>query len=220
MPHDLDRMAQADAYNRWIVDRGRPWLRGRVLDVGAGIGTHTAGLAEAASSVVALEPDPQLAAVLGRNLDGVEVVVGEATDVEGPFDAVVCFNVLEHIEDDFSTLARFRELVAPNGHLLLLVPAHPRLFNSLDRAFGHERRYSTADLRAKLEGAGFTVVDLRYVNPTGAVGWFVNGSMLRREHLSKGGLALFNRLVPALRLLDRRRVPFGLSVWAIATPSA
>ena len=50
LAHDLQAMARAQAYNDWLIDRARPWLRGRVLDVGAGIGTHTTqlrGLADA-----------------------------------------------------------------------------------------------------------------------------------------------------------------------------
>jgi SAM-dependent methyltransferase len=218
LPHDLDRMANADSYNDWVVALARPWLRGRVLDVGAGIGTHTAEIARLASGVVAVEPDPVLAETL-RGRVNATVVVGDATTVDPPFDAITCFNVLEHIDDDRATLRRFRELLEPNGHLLLLVPAHPRLFGSLDRTFEHSRRYTLDELRAKLADADLVPRQLAYVNPVGALGWFVHGKILRREHLPLWGLTLFDRLVPALRHLDRLRLPLGLSVWAVATPA-
>jgi SAM-dependent methyltransferase len=216
LPHDLDRIANAEAYNRWIIDRARPWLRGRSLDVGAGIGTHTAALVRAADEVVALEPDPWLASILRSTVEGIEVVVGDLAAVEGPFDTIVCFNVLEHIERDSSALGQLHRLLSPDGTLLLLVPAHGRLFNSLDVTFKHARRYSIGEVAAKLMNVGFSVEELRYVNPVGALGWFLYGTVLRREHLPEGGLFLFNHLVPALRRLDRIRIPFGLSVWAIA----
>ena len=169
LPHDLERLAGVGAYNDWIVQRAQPWLRGCVLDAGAGIGTHTGKLAESADTVVALEPDAALAELFRRRVDAT-VVVGDATNVSGPFDAIACFNVLEHIDDNRTTLERFSALLAPDGHLLLLVPAHPRLFCSLDRAFGHARRYTVGDVQNKLREAGLTPCQINYVNPIGTVG--------------------------------------------------
>jgi SAM-dependent methyltransferase len=209
-------MAGADAYNGWLVERAAPWLRGRVLDAGAGIGTHTERLRDLSDEVVALEPAPELAALLRRRVPGITVVEGDATAVEGPFDAILCFNVLEHIADDAGTLRRFRELLAPGGALLLLVPAHPALFGSLDRAFGHERRYGKSDLRASLETAGLRVERMRHVNPVGSVGWLIQARILRRDHLPTSLLGAYDRLVPVFRSLDAVPLPFGLSLWAVA----
>jgi SAM-dependent methyltransferase len=216
LAHDLDAMAGADAYNDWLIRRAKPWLHGRVLDAGAGIGTHTVRLRGLAAEVVALEPDPELAAILRRRADGVEVVEADAQAVEGSFDAIVCFNVLEHIADDVGTLRRFRELLAPAGAVLLLVPAHPALYGSLDRTFGHERRYSARELRDKLGQAGLEPTVLRHVNPVGAVGWLVQARIRRGEHLARGGLTLYDRLVPVLRPLDAIPLPVGLSLWTVA----
>jgi len=209
-------MAGATAYNEWLVERARPWLHGRVLDVGAGIGTHTVRLERFADEVVALEPERELATMLRANVARATVVEGDVHDVDGRFDAVVCFNVLEHIADDTGTLHRFRELLAPYGTLLLLVPAHPALYGTVDRAFGHERRYGKHELRAKLEAAGLVPIVLRHVNPVGTVGWLVQAKVRRRPHLSHRGIDLYDRLVPALRALDRVPLPFGLSLWAVA----
>ena len=209
-------MAGARAYNAWVVDRGARWIHGRVLDVGAGIGTHTARLLPLAESVVAVEPERELADILRRELPGLTIVGGDSSADEGPFDAIVCFNVLEHIADDEGSLRRFQELLAPDGALLLLVPAHPALFGSLDRSFGHQRRYTKAGLAAKLGEAGFVTEELRHVNPLGALGWFVESRILRREHIPRLGLAIYDRLVPALRAADPLPTPCGLSLWAVA----
>jgi SAM-dependent methyltransferase len=219
LAHDLDAMAGADAYNAWILGRAEPWLHGRVLDVGAGIGTHTLRLQGLANEVVALEPDPQLAAILRTRADGIEVVEAGADAVEGPFDAIVCFNVLEHIPDDVGTLRRFRELLAPAGAVLLLVPAHRALYGTLDRSFGHERRYGARELRDKLSAAGLEPVVLRHVNPVGALGWLLQARVRRRERMSYRGLDLYDRLVPAMRPLDALPLPIGLSLWAVAKTS-
>jgi 2-polyprenyl-3-methyl-5-hydroxy-6-metoxy-1,4-benzoquinol methylase len=214
--YSLDRMAEADRYNTWLLDRARPFLGAKVLEVGAGIGTFTERLTEG-RQVVAVEPDPALASHLRGNAPSAETVEGEAGDAPaGPFDSIVCFNVLEHIADDRAALVALRERLRPGGHLLLLVPSHPFLYGPIDRAFDHERRYAKRTLRSLVEAAGFQVADLRRVNPVGALGWLIAGRALRRSEIAGGPLRAFDRLVPVLRLLDRAELPLGLSLWAVA----
>ena len=214
--YSLDRMAEADRYNAWLLGRARPFLGQRVLEVGAGIGTFSAQLAEG-RELVAVEPDPALVPHLRQSASAATVVEGEIEDAPPtPYDSVVCFNVLEHIRDDRAALAAFRERLRPAGHLLLLVPSHPFLFGPIDRAFGHERRYAKRGLRALLEGTGFAVVELRRVNPVGALGWLVAGRVLRHAEIPRTPLRAFDRLVPVLRVLDGIEFPLGLSLWAVA----
>ena len=80
----------------------------------------------------------------------------------------------------------------------------------------HERRYAKPSLQKLLGRHGFSTDALRYVNPVGALGWLVSGRILRRQQIPAGPLALFDRFVPMLRGLDRVRLPFGLSLWAVA----
>jgi SAM-dependent methyltransferase len=219
LAHDLQAMASAHAYNDWLIDRARPWLSGRVLDVGAGIGTHTVQLRDILDEVVALEPDPLFAQMLRERVEGIRIIEGDAMAVDGPFDAIVCFNVLEHIGDDEATLRRLQALLAPDGALLLLVPAHPALFGPIDTAFGHFRRYAKQELEQKLLRAGLEPQVLRHVNPVGALGWLMQSRIRKRERMSYRGLDLYDRLVPVLRLLDNVPLPVGLSLWAVAKTS-
>src|SRR5215216_1582727 len=80
----------------------------------------------------------------------------------------------------------------------------------------HTRRSTKHALRTRLSAAGFTVERLRYVNPLGAVGWFVASRLRKREEVPEGPLKLYDKLVPALRVLDKVDVGVGLSVWAVA----
>jgi SAM-dependent methyltransferase len=220
--HDtLLRMAAARNYNAWLLDRARPYIGRRVLDVGAGIGTFTEQLAPLCDLVVAVEADLEFAGILEHRFAdhaNVRVVRAEAETSlpDGPFDSIVCFNVLEHIAADDEALTSFRSRLAPGGALLLLVPAHPSLYGATDCMLGHERRYRRDELRGKLERAGFSVGVLRHVNPIGALGWFVSARLLRRQEIPTSSLALFDRAVPLVRQLDRLRLPLGLSLWAVA----
>ena len=217
-------MSRAARYNEWLVDRARPYLGQRVLDAGAGTGTLTELLSRDRELVVAVEPEPDFAAALRHrfrerpNVVVVELDAGtlEPERVAYDVDSVVCINVLEHIPDDAGVLRAFAGILPSGGYLLLLVPAHPVLFGSLDRTVGHVRRYRANELRRALIDAGFAAAAVRYVNPVGALGWLVSARLLRREHVPEGSLRLFDRVVPLLRAFDRIPLPFGLSVWAVA----
>jgi SAM-dependent methyltransferase len=217
-------LAEARNYNAWIFGRARPYLGRRVLDVGAGLGVFSELAARAGSEVVAVEPDPRFVALARERLAGTRVEVVEETAEQlppgEPFDSVICFNVLEHVPEDGAALAAFRERLRPGGRLLLLVPAHERLYGAYDRAVGHERRYERAGLRALLGTAGYDVGELRYVNPVGALGWLARVRFARSSEWPAGSFRTFDRLVPALRHLDALRLPFGLSLWAVAVRPA
>jgi SAM-dependent methyltransferase len=221
--HDdvLAGLADAVNYNGWVFDRARPYLGGQVLDAGAGIGTFTA-LATDVAAVTALEPDPVFADLLcsrfGDRVTILQVAI-EALDTRplaDRFDSIICFNVLEHVADDVSALARFRTVLRPGGCLLLLVPAHPSLASPFDYAVGHTRRYTKRQLAAALARARLSAEVNRYVNPAGAAGWFLSMRLGRRDTIPGAQLRLFDRLVPVLRPLDRLRLPFGQSLWSVA----
>ena len=217
-------MSLAPRYNAWLLERARPFLGRRVLDVGAGIGTFTSELVRCCDTVVAVEPDAADLAALGRRFAaeprvrvvGLDAVRLAGADLGPPFDSAVCFNVLEHIEDDGGALRAIASQLRPGGHLLLLVPAHAALFGEIDRTARHVRRYDRPALAERLRDAGYDILELRHVNPLGALGWLVSSRVLRREHVPEGPLKLYDRLVPVLRALDRARLPFGLSLWAVA----
>lgn len=223
----LRRMARAPAYNRWLIERALEHVRGRVLDLGAGTGTLTRLAADAADEVVAVEPDGDLVPVLRARVadkPNVTIVQAAAESLDAlpyaGFDSIVCLNVLEHIDDDEAALKVIRRVVVPGGRLVLLVPAHPFLYGEIDRTVSHHRRYAVREFEALLERSQFEVEDLRLVNPLGAIGWFLASRVLKRTHVPEAPLAVYDRLVPLLRALDRPRLPFGLSIWAVARPGS
>jgi SAM-dependent methyltransferase len=218
----LADIANSRNYNEWLFSRARRYLGSRVLDAGAGIGTFTQFALDTGAHVVAIEPDHAFAERLTQRFgddERVKVIEAEAEklpDELGAFDSVLCMNVLEHVVDDGAALRGFRSVLTPGGRLLTLVPAHPSLYGGYDRAAGHVRRYGKADFRGALIDAGFDVETLRHVNPVGAPGWLVRVRLRRGEDWPSTSFRTFDRLVPALRHLDRLRLPFGLSLWAVA----
>ncbi len=63
------------------------------------------------------------------------------------FDLIFLFDVLEHIADEDAFLKALMLHLAPNGNLVVNVPAGQWAYSAYDRAAGHVRRYSIGMLR-------------------------------------------------------------------------
>jgi SAM-dependent methyltransferase len=223
--HDtLSTMDAMRTYNEWLWKRIRPFVGQRVLEAGCGTGTMTRRLVTR-RRVVALDSDLHYVSALAGRYAGrsnVRVLQADLSAETWPelqeeqFDTIICMNVLEHVPDDQHVLQRFGQLLRPGGHLILLVPAHQRLYGTLDRALGHYRRYEFASLREQLRGCGFGVERMCHLNPTGTLGWFINGRILRRTVLPPFQTRLYDFMYPVLSLVELLRLPLGLSVLAIA----
>lgn len=223
---ELDALAGAVNYYRWIVRRFRPYLGARIVEAGAGIGTFAAHLREAApqARLTLVEPaannHPHLAARFATDarVRTVHGYLAEAGD-DASADTVVAVNVMEHVEDDAAFLATARRLLAPGGHLCLYVPALPAIYGTLDEAFEHHRRYTRAGLRARLLGAGFRPLRIAYTNLPGVAAWWVSGRVLRRRTVTARDAKLYDRwMIPWISALERVwSPPAGQSLIAIAT---
>lgn len=134
-----------------------------LLEIGCGQGAVATLLARRLE-YVAYEPDPASFRVaearlraLGRGQIFNEPLPSEPTRT---FDLVAAFEVLEHMEDDVSTLRSWVDWVRPGGRLILSVPAHPHRFGAGDEYGGHFRRYARDGLRSLLDQVGLTEIDV------------------------------------------------------------
>jgi SAM-dependent methyltransferase len=223
---DLENLARARRLCDWMFDQYARVATGHVAEVGAGIGTFTRRMVDAgADSVLAIEPDPVCQHRLKETFKDdprveavAETLPGSPSleAMEGSLDLVVSQNVLEHIADDSAAMRAMAAAVRPGGHLVALVPAHPRLFGELDRRFAHHRRYTRESLRRLVEQSGLAVTDVRAFNLLGVPGWWVQ-SRRRDPSLDERSLAAYEALLRVWRPVeDRVRFPWGLSVIAHA----
>jgi SAM-dependent methyltransferase len=221
---ELTALAGALRYYGWILSHFRPYLGPTILEVGSGIGTFSQLLAREpiVRQLLLVEPADNLVPTLRAKFRAnprVQVIHGYMDDLEAqePVDAVACVNVLEHVEDDLRFLRLARERLEYGGHLLLFVPALPWLFGTLDRAFGHYRRYTPASLVNRLTDAGFTPIHVRYMNLVGVLTWFLAGKVLRRMTITKFDVTVYDRfVVPWLSRAERLvPPPIGQSLIAV-----
>src|SRR3954453_21787486 len=194
----------------------------RVLEVGAGIGTFSERLlAAGAEELLLIEPETACVAELEAKFAGDSRVTVRAellpdapslADKAGYFDFALSQNVLEHIEDDYAAMAAMARAGRPGGQVMALVPAHPRLYGAIDRAFGHHRRYTRERLRAITEAAGLEVDRLYSFNALGLLGWWAK-KRPGAEKIGSAPLRAYEALLAGWAPIERRLdLPVGLSI--------
>ena len=167
---NLEVMAAARNYLRFLNDSvakvaGQPHANRRLLDFGAGTGTHASDLRSRGYPVSCAELDDSLRARLVR--DGFDARASTDDFAECSFDVIYTMNVLEHIEDDFGALRGLHRVLRSGGRLIVYVPALPVLYSSMDRKVGHLRRYRRRELIDLVGRAGFAVDTGAYVDSLG-----------------------------------------------------
>ena len=101
-------------------------LSGRVLEVGAGIGTNFEFYPDAVSEVVAVEPERRLAVLAKQAAAGAPVPVNVSTETveqfsdSEPFDAVVCSMVLCSVDKPDDVVRQLHSVLKPGGELRYL----------------------------------------------------------------------------------------------------
>ncbi|GIW06949.1 MAG: methyltransferase [Dehalococcoidia bacterium] len=144
-----------------IADRAGPL---RILDVGCGAGNMAHHLAQY-GDVVGFDPHRGALAVAHERR--CTVVQADAAALPFPdqlFDLVAALDVIEHCDDDFGVLCEIQRVLQVGGLLAVTVPAFEWLWTYNDTVNQHRRRYTSEQLRTRLEEAGFAIRRLSYNN--------------------------------------------------------
>ncbi len=221
---EFKALQEARNYREALFTEFKAFLRGEVLEVGAGIGQMTEVLARLphVKRVLAVEPEPTFCKLHREQHPSHEIIEGTAADLPPgtQWDAILSINVLEHIREDDHELSRYASLLRKrNGFLCLFVPARPEIFSPIDKDFGHFRRYTRPQLRGRLEQAGFEVVRLDYFNFPGYFAWWLNFCLLKKRCFEEAKVRFFDRVIfPVTHFLESGlfRPPIGQSLIAVA----
>lgn len=246
-PHYFDALHRVQERHFWFVGRRRVILdalrravpdleRRRLFDIGCGSGgllrfLGRSGIPLAGACDAYLESLRLVRRLVEAPLARVDE--GRLPPLAPGQTLIGLFDVLEHIDDDEGTLRFLASVLEPGGYLALTVPAHPFLFDEMDELAHHRRRYRRAELREKLQAAGFeTAVLTHFMAPL--VPSLIVARMLGRLLESVGVTArdrrsaelgitpglngLLSAILAVERSLLRRRVPmpFGSSLLAVA----
>jgi SAM-dependent methyltransferase len=193
------------------------------LEIGSGVGNLTQKLLPR-ERYVASDINPLYLQTLGNLQNDRPYLRSSYCDVtdlasfpkdSGPYDTVICLNVIEHVPDDRASLLNIASVLADGGRAIVLVPQGQWNYGTLDEVLGHRLRYDEHSLRKLATECGLEVERIVHFNRIGTIAWYLNGKILRRRTFGLGQILMLNTLTPVFRVLDRWLPVPALSLIAV-----
>lgn len=208
---ELDLFSKAIRWKQYFRSTFSAYLKGAVLEVGAGLGGTTEILCDGSQdSWLCLEPDKELTNSIQDKIRAGELPAccqaraGFSSEL-GPndqFDAILYIDVLEHIEDDKTEAIVAAKHLKPGGFLIILSPAHQFLYSPFDKAIGHFRRYSLEELSAVVPNE-LKLVSIQYLDSVGLFASLGNRMLLRQSMPTEKQILFWDSvLVPMSQIVD------------------
>jgi SAM-dependent methyltransferase len=153
---ELELFAKATNWKNYFAKELRPYITGRIIEVGAGLGSTTKYLCDQSyARWLCLDPDASHVAHIKELIAAqklprcCEVRCGVLADLAPNecADTIIYIDVLEHIKDDEGEMRVAAAHLAPQGHIVILAPAFKVLHSPFDEAVGHYRRYTRKDAK-------------------------------------------------------------------------
>ena len=212
----LNAINIANKFNRWMYETIKPHCKGKVLEVGSGIGNMSNYFIEDGFQIMLTDIQKGYCQQL-VNLykDNTSVLGTKHMDISAmdfdlhfkdqfnTYDTVFALNVIEHIENDNQAIKNCYKLLKEGGKLIILVPSYQILHNEFDVGLGHHRRYNTKTLSKIFTNNNFTIKHKQYFNFMGIFGWFVSGFILRNKAIPDDHMKLYNIFVPIFKIIDQ-----------------
>lgn len=198
-----------------------------VLDFGCGTGGF-ASLLSKKYNVIGIDPSPiAIEFCKKRGLQNVFQTTLDDFRHNGTMPkAIFALDVIEHIEDDVTTLKRLASLLENDGYLIVTVPAYQWLWSNHDILHMHFRRYNKKSLINSLRNAGYKIQYVSYFNtllffPAVVMRIFERKTSIEETPPVTPVSELLNNILTKIFLLEKKllpflRFPFGLSLIAIA----
>lgn len=209
--NELELFEHAHNWKLYLKSKIAPYLKGDVLEVGAGIGGTTSVLCDGVQdSWLCLEPDSNLCEKLSKKIKterlpsicSAQNAYLRDLPTDHLFDAILYIDVIEHIDRDKEEVElAFRHLRA-NGKLIILVPAFQYLYSPFDKKVGHYRRYSRKRLQSVIPVSA-EKLSLDFLDTAGFLASLANKLILKKETPSKKDVLFWDRiLIPVSKIAD------------------
>lgn len=203
--------------------------KNKILNIGCGTGSDLKILKKF-GEITAIDIDEKaLEKISDENIEKICADVLNYEFKNNHYDAVCCFDVLEHLENDQKILKKIHSSLKSGGILFLTVPAFNFLFSQHDLALSHKRRYSKLEISEKTKTAGFKTQKIFYWNsifflPIAALRIFKKILLSKNKNYTSEARPLnkyLNQIIYFILNLENKKyfpsklMPFGLTICAV-----
>ncbi len=215
-----ERFDNATFHIRYCLKFIKKYLKGNVLEIGAGCGSFTRNyINNNIDSITLTETDHKNVLDLKQNFKNknrIKILQKKIHEIDGNFDVIMYLHVLEHIKDDKKEIELAIKKLNKNGFLIIMVPAHQKIYSNLDKAVGHYRRYEIDYFKKNF--INLKTIELLYLDSMGYFLYFLNKIFFKKEvYPSKFKILIWDKLfTPITFIVDLiLRYKFGKCILAI-----
>lgn len=203
---ELENFEKATIWRKYIYFQIKKYIKFRILEVGAGIGSFTKNYINDEDEIVLTETDDSNLRYLKKRFQDKKIDIKKnfIVDIKETYNTIMYLNVLEHIEDDKKEIEDALKKLNSNGYLIILVPAHNNLYSKFDKAVGHFRRYEMKFFE-NLQLNNSKITQLYFLDCMGYFLYFLNKIFFKEEvYPSKMKILIWDKFfTPITFFLDK-----------------
>ena len=199
-----ERFDDAFFHINYCLSMFKKYIKGNILEIGAGCGSFTKNYYNSKiTSLILTEKDQKNIDDLKKKFEkekNIKILNSSVEEINEQCDTILYLHVLEHIQDDIKEIENAKKKLINNGHLVIMVPAHQKIFSNLDRAVGHFRRYEKEFFDSDFES--LKLVNFKYLDSMGYLLYYLNRIFFKNEtYPSKFKIFLWDKIFTPLSVI-------------------
>lgn len=202
---ELENFDSAKIFQRYIFYKIKKYFNDGIFEVGAGLGSFSQRYINKFKNIHLSDLDSHNYNILKEKFIRNDIFISKKkiNETNLTYNTVVYLNVLEHINDDVEEINNASSKLKKNGHLIILVPAHQKLYSKFDKAVGHCKRYDISFFR-NINNNNLKLKKLVYLDALGYLLYFLNKIFFKEEEYpSKTKIMIWDKIfIPLTIILD------------------
>ena len=199
-----ERFDNANFHINYCLKFIKKYLKGDILEVGAGCGSFTKNyLNKSINSITLTELDKKNILDLKEKFKAnanIKILNKNIEDVNGKFDSIIYLHVLEHIKNDKKEILNATKRLNKNGFLVIMVPAHQKIYSNLDKAVGHFRRYEIEFFNKNFKS--LEKINIKFLDTMGYFLYLFNKFFFKKEvYPSKFKIFIWDKIFTPLTII-------------------